>query len=601
MHRAWILGLCSVTLLLSSGCPKETGTPDGNVDARHGRDIHDDANDNATDIPSGAADANRGGKRNRMVNTNTNPNTSANAAPATPAPEMFTTAANCAACHNNLTDAGGNDVSLGTAWRGTMMANAARDPYFTAKVSAEIARLPHLAEIIEDTCARCHMPMARTQLAADGKSAVIFGDDGLLHADHPLHNIAIDGVSCVLCHQIEDEKLGEPESFSGGFVIDTTTAKSDRVNYGPYDDSKSAALMQMTSGYVPVQGTHLAEAALCATCHTLYTPYVNANGELADDLFPEQTAFLEWRHSEFGDGDGQNDQTCQQCHLPDADDPAPIASVPANLPARAPFSQHHFVGGNAFMVAMMKNHREAIGAAASSADFDAVIARTLAQLQERTADLSIASAAVDGDTLNVVVRVENRAGHKLPTGFPARRAWLHFRVTDASGAVIFDSGAPQADGAIAGVNSDTDITTFEPHHTRITSPDQAQVYQSIMKNTEGEVTHTLLRAAGYAKDNRLLPAGFDKASAGADFAVVGAAVEDADFVGGSDDTTFSVPLADAPRPMTVTVDLLYQSVAQPFVADLRDVETEPVRQFLGFIDAADHTPVRIATATHVVE
>ena len=34
-----------------------------------------------------------------------------------------------------------------------------------------------------------------------------------------------------------------------------------------------------------------------------------------------------------------------------------------------------------------------------------------------------------------------------------------------------------------------------------------------MLNSEEAVTYTLLRANSYAKDNRLLPAGFDKASA----------------------------------------------------------------------------------------
>ena len=44
------------------------------------------------------------------------------------------------------------------------------------------------------------------------------------------------------------------------------------------------------------------------------------------------------------------------------------------------------------------------------------------------------------DTLEVDVDVLNKSGHKLPTGFPSRRVWLHLRVLHGSD-VIFESGA----------------------------------------------------------------------------------------------------------------------------------------------------------------
>ena len=39
-----------------------------------------------------------------------------------PAP-LFDTAHNCMACHNSLSTSSGEDISIGTAWRATMMAN----------------------------------------------------------------------------------------------------------------------------------------------------------------------------------------------------------------------------------------------------------------------------------------------------------------------------------------------------------------------------------------------------------------------------------------------------------------------------------------------
>lgn len=51
---------------------------------------------------------------------------------------------------------------------------------------------------------------------------------------------------------------------------------------------------------------------------------------------------------------------------------------------------------------------------------------------------------------------------------------------------------------------------LEPHYDLITSADQVQIYESVLGNTDGNVTQTLLRAVEYLKDNRQTPAGFDK-------------------------------------------------------------------------------------------
>jgi hypothetical protein len=79
------------------------------------------------------------------------------------------------------------------------------------------------------------------------------------------------------------------------------------------------------------------------------------------------------------------------------------------------------------------------------------------------------------------VRVENQAGHKLPTGFPARRAWLHFQVTDASGAIVFESGAVDTQGRIAGNDADQAPSQFEPHYLTIVQSDQVQIYEAVLR------------------------------------------------------------------------------------------------------------------------
>ena len=98
----------------------------------------------------------------------------------------FTGSGNCANCHTDLTDSAGEDVSIGSHWRSTMMANAAKDPIWQAKVASEVLRTPGLKEVIEDKCTTCHMPMAYTQANADGTPALILGD-GFLNPANALH------------------------------------------------------------------------------------------------------------------------------------------------------------------------------------------------------------------------------------------------------------------------------------------------------------------------------------------------------------------------------------------------------------------------------
>jgi len=238
----------------------------------------------------------------------------------------------------------------------------------------------------------------------------------------------------------------------------------------------------------------------------------------------------------------------------------------------------------------IKTNASAIGATADSSHFDATVARTDSLLQNETASLSVVSASISQDVLSVALSVQNEAGHKFPSGIPARRAWLHVTIKDARSRVVFESGRPQANGSIEGNNADLNPAQYEPHYDIITLPTQVQIYEPIMLDSDDAVTYTLLRAAAYAKDNRLLPFGFDKATAAADIAVWGSAEADANFIGGEDRITYSANVSGKRRPLTVTAKLLYQPVSYPFAENLRQDGTEQVARFFGFYDAADKTP-----------
>ena len=217
------------------------------------------------------------------------------------------------------------------------------------------------------------------------------------------------------------------------------------------------------------------------------------------------------------------------------------------------------------MVTLLKDHAAELGVTAAAAQLEATAARTAEQLG-RGASLALKSASREGDTLAIQLQVSPATGHKFPTSFPSRRAWLHVTVTDAAGQVVFESGRPESDGSIQGNAADADPGAYEPHYDVINAADQVQIYEPIMGDTEGKVTYTLLRAATYLKDNRLLPGGADKAKLPPEIAVKGEAASDTNFVGGGDQITYRVDVSSAKGPFTVQAELLYQPLVVPFRA-----------------------------------
>jgi hypothetical protein len=502
---------------------------------------------------------------------------------------LFSASGLCTACHMQMVDQTGVDVSTDIFWRASMMANSGRDPYWQASVRGEVLSNPDYRAVIEDKCATCHLPMARFTTAATGGQGQML-DDGFLAVEHPYHALALDGVSCTLCHQIREDGFSQRSSYSGGFVIDTALPSGRREVFGPYQVPPGLARsMQASSGFGPLQGPHMEQSELCATCHTLYTPYLDAAGQIAGE-FPEQMPYLEWLASGYADS-----ISCQDCHMPLAQGGVQLSITGG--PRRTPFYQHVFVGGNAYMLEVLESFGQDLAVTASAEHFQDKRARTVEQLQQRTAAIVIEEAGLDGTTLTADLVVANRTGHKLPTGFPARRLWIHVTVQDANGQLLFESGAVNPDGFIAGNDNDTDPGAYEPHYLIVEDPSQVQIYEAIMGDTEGAVTTILLKGAGYLKDNRLLPMGFDKSAAQADIAVYGAAAKDRDFAGSSDRVRYVVDLDSGLGPFTISAELLYQSIGYRWADNLRRYDApEPIR-FVGYYEQVSNHPVVVASTT----
>jgi hypothetical protein len=499
----------------------------------------------------------------------------------------FAASGACAVCHENLTDDAGADVSIGAEWRGTLMANAARDPYWRATLRAEIEAHPEQRQTIEEMCARCHMPMAHfTAAGQDSEIAIL--DGGFADAEHELHTWAIDGVSCSLCHQIRADTLGLPESYNGGYVIDRELPEGERLAFGPYSiDETQVQIMVAGSGYVPVASQHVSSSEMCATCHTLYTPYLDASGAVAGE-FPEQVPYLEWFYSSY-----RRTATCADCHMPEAQGGVAIASSSTN--PRSPFARHIFAGANPYILTMLQSFGAEIGVTAGTEHFQGSIDASLDLLETETASVALEDLELRGARLSGLVVVENLAGHKFPTAYPSRRAWLHISVHDADGQLVFESGAVAPDGSIVGNDNDADPAEFEPHYQAIVGSNQVQIYEAILRDSEGAVTTSVMRAAGYLKDNRLLAEGFQKSAPYDDIAARGEARDDPDFVGGEDRLLMDIPLSGTRRaPYTVTVEVLFQPVGYRWIENLRSSDGPEIEDFLRYAASVPNEPVLVA-------
>jgi hypothetical protein len=241
------------------------------------------------------------------------------------------------------------------------------------------------------------------------------------------------------------------------------------------------------------------------------------------------------------------------------------------------------------MPRILARHRDELRVAALPQELEAASRRATEHLQTMAADLRISDATRAGASLAFDVVVTNRAGHKLPTAYPSRRAWLHTVVRDRTGKVVFESGALEPDGRIRGNDNDTDATRYEPHHREILSGDAVQIYEPILGDEAGNVTTGLLTAVRYMKDNRLLPDGFVKTGAPADVAVHGEALADADFTAGSDRVRYVADVARGEAPFTIEVALVYQPIAFRWAQNLgahRSMETD---RFVGYYNGAAAT------------
>ena len=490
----------------------------------------------------------------------------------------FQTSDRCVACHNGMKTKSGQDFSIGTDWRASIMANSSRDPYWQGSVRRETIDHPTASADIQNECSHCHMPMAFYDAQLQGKKNEVFSHLPF-DPDKKADAEARDGVSCSICHQISRKNLGTRESFVGNFIIDPPEAPNQHAEHGPYviDTGHQRIMQSSTGGFVPGEGLQIRDSALCATCHTLYTTALGKDGKPVGSL-PEQVPYQEWQHSSYDEK-----VSCQTCHMPDVEGQTPVTSL-FGMP-REGARHHSFIAANFFMQRILSTYRQDLDVTALPEELSTAAEHTVSFLQAHSARVSIRNVGTTDGRLEADVFVENLTGHKLPTAYPSRRAWLHIVVRDREGKTVFESGALNPDGSIKGNVNDLDATRFEPHFREITSSDQVEIYEPILKDSDGQVTTGLIKAVGYLKDNRLLPSGFDKSSAEKDIQVVGDAAEDPNFTDKGSQVRYSVAVEPSAGPFHIEAELWYEPIGYRWAHNLGAYQAEEPQRLVNYYES----------------
>ncbi len=544
------------------------------------------------------------------------------------------------------------NVSPYGEWRVSPMGLAGRDPIFFSQLQSETNNLPAAKTCIENTCLHCHGVMGQRQQAIDtepseeckdlfavappegvpfgkplAKSTVTQWQDTFPNNhDAKYGALARDGISCMVCHQINKEGLGTEAGFTGNFV----TNQPGKV-VGPYKtDSIIQKPMQNALGISPGFGEQIQNSDMCGSCHNILLPTFNNDGskhfhtapnEQKVDATYEQTTHLEWVNSDFSKKGSF--ESCQDCHMPtefkvgdthndlkgmkianieSSDMPPTTHRLPdqdITLTKRDRFARHSLHGLNVFINEMFQQFPMILGLRQMDYMVNSNVQPALItgrdsmieMAQNQTANVIIKSVnANEQNKLIVQVEVENLTGHFLPSGVGFRRAFLETVVYDKGHNPLWASGRTNDLGVILEGRSTTPLkteqggygrTAYQEHYQTITREDQVQIYQEIIQDSAGHNTTSFMRRVTDRKDNRIRSKGFDP-----EFflqnkspyiqmlgVLVGKAASDSDYYDktktGSDHLNYEIVLSeqDIKKVAYVKVNLFNQSIPPVYLQD----------------------------------
>ena len=408
------------------------------------------------------------------------------------------------------------NVSPYGEWRWSPMGLAGRDPIFYAQLDSEIAfvksffkdnpaKVAEMIKTIENTCFKCHGVMGKRRLDEDsgGPGKGNFERD-IVYSTYDSPNksssvygaLARDGVSCMACHRIVEDKGSFTDFLKTKITGNFTTGDPAEI-YGPFKDHEIVTdPMNNSLGIKPKHNAYVQSSRMCGNCHTINLPLMDNPNADPNKPHLEQVTYLEWLNSAYQNEVGTNSkaQTCQNCHMPTKYSNSkgtlnipliqqPIAFIEdtqypqtgGRLPndkilvrfRKEGFVRHQFQGLNVTLLEMFRQYmapyksngtnilaNEILGVRQndymSGLDgLSAAIDGFVQQAQNSTAEVSVSEPVVNNQKLIADVKVTNKTGHRLPSGVGFRRAFLEFQVVDNdTGKTVWCSGCTNELGVI---------------------------------------------------------------------------------------------------------------------------------------------------------
>jgi hypothetical protein len=417
----------------------------------------------------------------------------------------------CRTCHGEYDP--DDDYEPWDSWRASAMAQATRDPVFRAALAVAERDLVDAGEY----CLRCHTPagwLAGRARPGDGSSL-----DPVLDQD---------GITCDACHRMESGAERDPLApylANAQYFIDPLRRK-----HGKFDDSPEV-------GHENVVDPFTTSADLCGTCHHVGNPaanFVTSSGETLREPFPLETTYLEWAESAFA----ERGPSCAECHMEVAFG-VRISAIESGPIRPHDFRRHTFLGSNVWLGRAVSSEFPALGLEAA---FETHAARTREFLRSAATVewTSLPDRIRATEPFDLVVRVTNLTGHKLPTGYAdGRRMWLEVSLG----------------GEVLACRYDEDTADLEVD-------DACRVWRAEHGDADGP-TDRLIRQDRVAFDNRIPPEGHGPSRR---TEPVGASFE-----GNWDDVAMTlVAPADLSGEATLRVRLRHQVLSREYVEFLRD-------------------------------